>query len=420
MINDKLRVVHPCAAGLDVHKMQITATVLVCAAGQGAPHSETRTFSALPGGIAELVAWLQRHKVSAAVMEGTGIYWEAPWDALTGAGIEAQLMNAQHVKQMRGRKTDVEDSVWLANVCQLGLGRPSLVLSKSFRELRALNRHRQRLVRSCAQLRNRVHKVLDRTGLRLGGILSDVFGMNGRRILSGLLNGLPAPMILGSLSQHVARKLEPLADALEARLSAADLMILNDCLSQHDYLQQQICCVDERLDSALQPYSELIELLKTIPSISHHSARSVLIEIGPDISVFDTAAQFGAWCGVCPGNRESAGKRRNARARSSNTAIRTALVECANGAARTKHCQFQGYHKTLTVRRGYKRATVATAHKLARCIFAVLRDRQPYRDPMVDYERIVVQRNAARWLRQLEKFDLLQFQPDGSARVVFP
>lgn len=420
MVNDALHVVHARAAGLDVHKQQITATVRLCVATAGEPTCETRTFSALPRGIAELVVWLTGHGVAAAALEATGVYWQAPWEALTDAGIEAQLLHAQHVKQLRGRKTDVEDSRWLARVCQFGLGRPSFVPSRQFRDLRCLSRHRRTLVTQRSRVRNQVQKVLDRSGVRIGGVLTDIFGMNGRRILDGLVDRLAREVILASLSQHVRDKLDPLGDALSLALRETDRILLADLLDQHDALTRRVQDFDRRIDEALVPYAEPRRLLETIPGIDRMSACAILIETGPDVAVFGAARRLAAWAGLCPGNNESAGKRRPGHTRRGSKTLRAVLVECAHGAARTHNCQFRAYHKALMVRRGYKRALVATAHKLARCVFAVLRDRTPYRDPDTDYEALLVKRNAPRWLRKLHEFDILVRHHDGTVSVHWP
>ena len=213
MKTEGLHVVRPRAAGLDVHKMEITATVRLCE-GEGEPVVETRCFSTLPSGLEEMVAWLTGHGVKAAVMEGTGVYWQAPFTALEAAGIEAILVHARQVKQLKGRKTDVADSVWLACVCQFGLCTPSHVPPGPFRELRALSRQRRVLIRQRSTVRNCAQKIIDRAGARIGGILSDVFGVNGRKILDGLAQRTKRDAILASLTGHVAKKLEGLGEAL--------------------------------------------------------------------------------------------------------------------------------------------------------------------------------------------------------------
>ena len=417
MINDDLHVVHACAAGLDIHKMQITATVRRCVAQGGQPLRETRSFSALPGGLTELVAWLQQQHVEAATMEATGVYWQAPFDAIKEAGIEVHLMHAQQVKQLRGRKTDIEDSRWLARICQFDLGNHSFVPPKEFRDLRALSRHRRKLVHNRTRVRNRAQKVLDRCGARIGGILTDVFGVNGRLIIGGLIKQLSPEQIVASLSWHVRSKVEDLAEALQASLNDNDRLVLSDLVNEHDMLDQRITVFNTHIGKGLQAYSRKLELLQTIPGIDWHCACAILIEMGADVAVFGNAQSFAAWSGVCPGNKESAGKRRNAATRVGNSVMRAILVECAHGAARTKNCQFEGYHKALMVRRGYKKAIVATAHKLARVIYAVLRDDKPYCDPQINYETLLVKRNAPRWLRQLKQFDILQERETGIYKV---
>ena len=270
----------------------------------------------------------------------------------------------------------------------------SLKHAAQCRDLRDISRQRRQLVGERSRTRNRVNKVVGRSGLRLGGILTDVFGVNGRKVLEGVLEARPREFILELLTPHVRHKYDLFADALQAQLSE-DMRFTR------------------WLSKKLQPYSDQLELLCTIPDICPDSAMTLLVEI----QVFANARSFGAWSGTAPGSNESGGKRRNARIRHGNRHLTVNLIECAHAAARTKDCQFQAYHKALTVRRGYRRATVATAHKLARTIYAVLRDRQPYRDPAVNYEELVMRRNAPRWFRQLTKFNILQRHPDGSVTL---
>ena len=415
MMTDTLHVVHARAAGLDVHKMQITVSVRLCVPGAGEPQVETRTFEALASGLDAMVAWLRERSVEAAVMEGTGVYWLAPFEALENAGIPATLVNARQVKQLKGRKTDVADSVWLARVCQFGLATASHVPPKAFREVRVLTRYRRTLVSQRSRVRNRVQKVLDRSGVRIGGVLSDVFGANGRRIVDGLARGLDHDAILASLSHHVVHKLERLGDALRLSLSEVERLILRDLLCEHDALYERIRELDHNIDAGLAPWRERVVLLQTIPGIDRCSACAVLAEIGPDLKAFGNAERLAAWAGVCPGNDRSAGKRRSARVRMGNKVLRAVLVECAHGAARTHGCQFRGYHKALMVRRGYKRAIVATAHKLLRVLYVVLRDARPYQDPEADYEELMVRRNAPRWIRMLHRYGLIERERASTA-----
>ena len=404
---DDMHVAHPRAAGLDVHKMHVTAAVRLCEAGGGPARTAVREFSALPDGLRAMTDWLRAHGVTAAAMEGTGVYWKAPFEALEDAGIHADLLHAQHVKQIRGKKTDTNDSLWLARICQFGLALPSYVPPRLFRQLRQLTRYRRKLVAERSRNRNRVHKTLDHDGLRLGGILSDIFGANGRRILDGLVAGRPPDAILAGLTNHVQAKLEPLSRALAAVLDPLALVLLQMQVADVDRVDTALAALDSRIHAEMADYQRPLRLLQTIPGIDFGSACTILAEIGPDLGAFQEARHLGAWAGVAPGNNTSAGKRRAGRARKGNRTLRATLAECAHGAVRTKSSQFYEYHRTLAGRLGYKRAVLATAHKLLRVLHAVLRDDRPYTDPGIDYRRLLVERNAPRWLRMLGQYGFI-------------
>ncbi len=402
--HDDMQVRHAAAAGLDVHKMQVTATVRTHA-GREAPLVETREFSALASGLFLLVQWLPGLRVSGAVMEATGVYWEKVYDILSDAGLDVMVVNARHVKQIKGRKTDIADSVWLSRICQFGLASPSLVLPKFFRDLRGLSRYRRALIEQRARSQLRIQKVLDRGGVRIGGILSRVtHSVNGRRILKGIIAGDAFEDILGGLSWHVRKKLDLLGDALSFELDMQSRWILSDLLAQFDSDTARVAAANRRMEAALAPYEALVRLLETLPGADRESAMAILVELGPDMSVFASARHCAAWAGICPGNNESAGKRRSGRIRRGNPILRAILVECAHAAVRTRGCQFQAYHRAVTSRRGYKRAIVAVAHKMLRTIYAMLRDGKPYADPGIDYERIAIGYKASRWLQKLEQY----------------
>ena len=407
LCTDDMHVVCARAAGLDVHKMHVTATVRLCEAGSGPARTATREFNALPDGLRAMTEWLRGHGVTAAAMEGTGVYWKAPFEALEDAGIQADLHHAQQVKQIRGKKTDVNDSLWLARICQFGLALPSYVPPRLFRQLRQLTRYRRKLVDERSRARNRVHKTLDHDGLRLGGVLSDIFGVNGRRILDGLVAGHSPRYILANLTHHVAAKLAPLTQALAATLDPLALFVLQIQMEAVDRADTALVALDQRIRTVLADYQRALWLLQTIPGIDYGSACTILAEIGPDLGAFRKAHSIGPWAGVAPGNNRSAGKRRSGRARQGNPTLRATLAECAHGAVRTKSSQFYGHHRMLAGRIGYKKAILASAHKLLRVIHAVLRDDRPYTDPDIDYEKLVVERNAPRWLRMLTRHGFL-------------
>ena len=405
---DDLHVVEPRAAGLDVHKMCITAAVRLYEVGTGVARAVVKEFSALPHGLRAMTDWLLAHGVTAAAMEGTGVYWKAPFEALEDAGIRPELFHAQHVKQIRGKKTDVNDSLWLARICQFGLAQPSFVPPRRFRHLRQLTRYRRKLVGERSRNRNRVHKTLDHDGLRVGGVLSDIFGLNGRRILDGVLAGDPTHVILAGLTNHVRTKLEPLAQALAAALDPTALVLLKMQVAALDRTDTALAALDTHIRGELADHERPLRLLQTIPGIDFGSACIILAELGPNLEAFREARHLGAWAGVAPGNNTSAGKRRSGRARRGNPTLRATLAECAHGAVRTKSSQFYDYHRAHVGRLGYKRAILATAHKLLRVIHAVLRDDRPYTDPGIDYQRLVVERHAPRWLRMLRQYGFVE------------
>ena len=400
---DTMHVIHARAAGLDVHKMQITATVRVAHPGTEA-EVLTRQFSALPSGLAALVDWLRAHAVSAAVMEGTGIYWEAPWQALEHAGIEALLVHAQHVKQLRGRKTDIADSVWLARICQFGLCAPSLVPPAQFRTLRKVSRMRRQVVRERARTRNRIHQVLDAAGVRVGGILSDLFGANGTRILEGLVAGEPRDAILASLSHHVRSRTEELCDALSAQLDEPSRFVLHDQLHTFHHATERLAYYDAVLGEGLSEYEDQLDApddhSRHRPRVgTRHPHRTRpryrrLCLTPPLRGLGGAVSRQQRKCRQTPLGQNPTGQHHLAR---------SPHRVCPRRRAYPHHCQFRGYHKALTVRRGFKRATVATAHKMLRVIFRVLTTRTPYRDPETDYEAMMVKRNAPRWIAMLKK-----------------
>lgn len=266
IVDDAFDAVHAVVAGLDVHKMQVTATVRRVRLNAN-PQTETKDFSTLPDGLCALTDWLQAAGVQASLMESTGIYWLRPFEALEAANLRPQLVRAHKVKQIKGHKTDVADSRWLARVRQYGLATPSYVPPADFRELRQVSRQRRKTIQARTSCHNRIHKLLDRKGLPLGGILSDIFGMNGRRILNGLRDGLGQDVIMASLTFHLRRKFKALNEVLATPLNEVDRWLLGDLLAQRAHLTASANAHARLMRLKLAAYERQLDLLQTLPGI---------------------------------------------------------------------------------------------------------------------------------------------------------
>lgn len=389
-------------AGLDVHKMKVTATVLI-EQDDGSVYEETREFKTFRKHRRQLVRWLKRHMIDLAIMESTGNYWRSIYDSLDAEGIAAWVVNARHLKQVPGRKTDVSDSRWLAMVGRMGLIRPSFIPSKDFRELRLITRQRQKLVACLSAEKNRLHKVLDDAGIRLGGVVSDINGVSSQQMIAGLIEGKPPLELVACAKGRLRKKTPELIEALDEPLGERHRMLLSKIQEHINYLEGQIRELDEYLFEQMAPYRKQWEILQTMPGMDKTSAVILLVELGTDMNRFGGSSNLASWAGLCPGNNESAGKRKSGRTRKGNKAIRRVLCEAANAASKT-NSQFKGKYKSLVIRRGHKRAIIAVAHKMLRVIYSMLKNQQPYYDPEVDYEALMVQRNAPRWIKALKKY----------------
>lgn len=393
---------HKRVAGLDVHRMKHVVTVLI-EEKDGTLTKVTRQFGGFKRDLRELIGWLGEHRVERVVMESTGIYWKSVYASLSAAGIPALVVNARHVKNVPGRKTDVADSEWLAQLARFGLMRGSFIPPKDLRELRLVSRYRRKLSGMLAGEKNRLHKLLDDAGIKLGGVVADIDGVSARRMVEGLIAG-KSPGELATLGLGPLKdKREALEASMEGELSPRHRLILEAAYRHIRYLEDELAALDRYLIEAMQPYAWAGQLLQTLPGIDKISAAMILIEISDDLTRFGTADRLASWAGLCPGNHESAGKRKSGKTRHGNPIVRYLLCEVANAARRTKSV-FRAKYDSLVLRRGHKKAIIALAHKLVRTIFFVLTRRQPYRDSGFDYEAASVAKNAPRWIRALKKF----------------
>lgn len=368
---------------------------------------ETKEFGTFKKDRMELCDWLTEHRIELAVMESTSIYWKAIFSALEGAGITAHVVNARHVKNVPGRKTDVKDSQWLASLARFGLLRPSFIPPEDLRELRLISRRRMKLQGMLAGEKNRLHKVLDDAGIRLGSVVSDINGVSARAIIDGLIDGMRPFQLMNFVCGRLKDKIPELLDALDNPLSERHLFMLRQIRSHIRFIEQEIQEIDRYLLAAMSPYKTQWEILQTIPGVDKISAAMLIIEIGVDMKRFGSMERLASWAGMCPGNNESAGKRKSGRTRKGNRTVRQLLCEISNAARRT-NSQFKSKYKGLVVRRGHKRTIIAIGHKILRIIFVLLKKRVAYKDPSVDYEELLVKRNAPRWIQALKKFGYLQ------------
>jgi len=391
--------------GLDIHQAQITACALI-EEPDGNSRIEQRQFGGYKRDRRELADWVASLKPDEVVMENTGIYWKSPYAALEVAGIRAKVVNARHVKNVPGRKTDVGDAHWLATLARAGLLRGSFVPPAKLRELRLIARQRQKLVGQLASEKNRLHKVPTDAGVRLGVVVSDLPGQSARAMVKAIIAGQPPHAVLKLASTRLKASRAEIFDALQGDLSASHRFVLDELMRHIAEIEARIARFDARLLAELESERNTLALLQTIPGVDLIGAAMLLIEIGTDMDAFGSADRLASWVGICPGNNESAGKRKSGHLRKGNLYVRRLLCEFAHAASRTTSV-FKSKFQSLVVRRGYKRAIIAIGHKILRTIFFMLKRREHYRDSATDYEALSVQRNAPRWIKALTKFGFI-------------
>lgn len=398
-IMEGLHAIHRRVAGIDVHRMVHVVSVLVEQA-DGTIEQQTRRFGGFKRDCRALAAWLADLKVELVVLESTGIYWKSVYAHLERAGIVAWVVNAHFVKHVPGRKTDMGDAQWLAVLARFGLVRGSFIPPSDLRELRLVSRYRRKLNAMRASEVNRLHKILDDGGIKLGGVVSDINGVSARAMVAGLLAGSSIDQLLELAHGNLKTKRDDLAASLDGDLSERHLFVLRHIHAHIDTLQRELAELDAYILRAMEPYLWAHRLLQTIPGIDQIASALILIEIGDDMTRFGSADRLAAWAALCPGNNESAGKRKSGRVRKGNAIIRYVLCECANAARMTKSSLAAKY-KALMVRKPHKKAIVAVAHKMIRTIYLMLSRRLAYHDPQIDYAAMSAKKNAPRWIKQL-------------------
>ena len=393
-----------CAVGIDIHLALLCVCIIIAEPGVE-PVVHRREFGGFQRDRRAMADWIASFKPDIVVMESTGIYWKSPYAALEKVGIHAQVVNARQVKKVPGRKTDTSDAEWLAMLARAGLLRGSFIPPERLHTLRQVSRHHQKITAMRAMEKNRLVKVLSDAGVRITAVVSDPHGVAATAIIDCLLDG-GTPEQAITLAGGLKAPREDLLAALQGELSADHRFVANTIRHHLRALEAQLADLERYLVEALQPHEAALQLLMTMPGIDQLAAAKLLVEIGVDMTAFGNAGRLCKWAGVCPGNDESAGKRRRGDTAPGNRYVRTLLCQIAWAAVRTTS-QFKSRFQNLVSRRGTKKAIVAIGHKVLKTVFVLLSRQVPYHDSTVDYEALAVKRNAPRWIRQLRKFGYL-------------
>jgi transposase len=394
-----MEVLHPRCAGLDVHKDTVVAAIRLAINAE--LKTEVRTFSTTTPGLLALSDWLSEHACTHVAMEATGVYWKPVWHILADGTFTLILTNPAHVKNVPGRKTDVADALWLADLLAHGLIRASFVPEPATQAMRGLLRTRKQLVREQASHIQRVQKVLEEANIKLASILTDIMGLSGRAVLQALIDGETDPdQLVKLIDRRVKAAPEQRHAALRGRVTDHHRFLLRLHLRQIDALNQAAGEIDQRVARDLEPFRAAVRLLCSIPGISDLSAQVIVSEIGTDMSRFPTAGHLISWAGLCPRNDESAGKRRSTRLRKGAPWLKATLVQCAVAGARKKTSYLNALHRRLRQRRGPKKANCAVAAAMLTAIFHMLRDGTFYHDLGADYFQTGTQEAQARKLAQ--------------------
>jgi len=373
-------------AALDVHKEQVTACVRVPGEGRSR-EQHVAEFPTTVAGLLTLRDWLAAFGVEQVVMEATGVYWKPVW-AILEDEFECLLVNARHVKQVPGRKTDVKDAEWLCQLAEAGLLRASFVPPKPIRALRNLTRYRKTQIQERSREANRLHKALEDTGIKLDCVATDILGKSGRAMLDALVSGTTDPEVLANLAKGKLRaKIPALKEALEGRFDHLHAVWIGAILSHLDFLDEQIANLSDAIGEQIAPFEKAVELLCTIHGVQRRTAEVIIAEIGVDMQVFPTAKQLASWAGQCPGNDQSAGKRRSGKTRKGSKWLDWALEEAAMAAIRTKDSYLAAQYARLRPRRGHKKALGAVKHSIICICWHMLTTGELYTDLGGDYFR---------------------------------
>ena len=375
-----MQVIYERCCGIDVHKK----TLVACVIGPG-QDKHTRTFETMSEDIEALGRWLASQGVTHVAMESTGVYWKPVFNLLEGQ-FEILVCNAAHVKQIAGRKTDVQDAEWLADLLRHGLLRGSFIPGEQQRVLRDLTRFRASVINERVRQINRLQKVLEDANLKLASVASDIMGVSARHMLEAMLAGESDPQVLAELAKgRLRKKKEQLHKALAGRLKPHHRLMVTELLLMIDQFDETVEHLDDEIDRQMQPFVAQIERLDTIPGVSVRIAQIILAEVGTDMKPFPDAERLASWAGMCPGNDQSAGKRRSGKTRRGSVWLRRALTEAAHAAARTKGKYLAALYHRVARRRGKLRALIAVGHAILKIVYHLITRQQVYQDLGANY-----------------------------------
>lgn len=396
-------VVFPACCGIDVHQKSLVACVRLMGTA-GRVRKEVRTFATTTAALTQLGEWLQTLGVTHVALESTGVFWKPVWHILESR-VTLLLVNPRDVAQVPGRKTDVSDAEWIAQLLQCGLLRGSFVPPRRIRELRDLTRRRTTLEQQRAAVINRVHKVLEDANIKLGTVATDIGGVSGRAILQALIEGQTDALALADLAKgRLRQKLASLRDALTGHVTDHHRFLLRRLMSEWRFLDDEIAAYNVHIEEATRPFDALLLLLDTAPGINRRTAENVLAEIGPDMTVFPSAKHLASWAAMCPGHYESAGRQTRGTIRKGNRWLRGTVVQAALAATRKKGSYAGAQFRRLAKRRGKQRAIVAVAHSLLVATYYILRDRVPYHDLGAEhFDRLAPEQLTKHYVRRLEQ-----------------
>jgi transposase len=397
-----MEVLYPHCAGLDVHKDSVVACVRHMA--EGKIRNQVKTFKTTTQELLCLSEWLSSEGVTHIGMEATGVYWKPVWHILSDGEFELKLANAAHVKNVPGRKTDVNDATWLADLLAHGLIKGSFVPDEPTQQMRDLLRTRKQMVRERSSHVQRIQKTLEDANIKLDSVVTDILGLSGRRILEALIAGQTMPHALASLAhRRIHASSEELEAALRGRVTKHHRFLLKLHLDHIDALDAAVRSIDEEVSANVEPFRAAIELLSTIPGISQLSAQVLVSEIGIDMSRFATAGHLVSWAGLCPRNDESAGKRRSTRLKKGAPWLKTTLIQCAWAASRTKNSYLQAQYHRLRSRRGPKKAVCAVAASMLTAAYHMVKNGTFYEDLGPDhFDRRAKQKHVLRLVQRIQ------------------